>query len=398
MSDNSRYSISTRSVHAGEDRLRDDRDLLTPLRLSATFPFKNTAELTSFFEGTGGHTSEYSRYGNETVRVAERKIAALEESEDCVLFSSGMAATSTALGAFLKPGDKIALVSDCYRGTKKYLYTVMQRQGIEILPVTFTTEAITDLLNNNEKVKVVFTEAPTNPYLRVPDLEKIAEAARSAKSRLIVDATVASPANLHALKYGAHLVLHSATKYLGGHNDLLAGAVCGSEGIISAIREIRGSLGNLPDAHTSYLLSRGIKTFALRMRQINTSAEKIAEFLQNHDAVQAVYHPSCKDNETAAAAEKYLTGGSGLVSFLVKGDLDTASKVIDSLELFRLGASLGGVESLVQQPAIMSYYDMTTEERKQAGIDDNLIRLSVGIEDTEDLINDLGRSLNSLLN
>jgi cystathionine gamma-synthase len=244
-----------------------------------------------------------------------------------------------------------------------------------------------------QHTRVIITESPTNPYLNCVDLHALAAFARERRIKTLVDSTLATPFNLRPLAFGIDLVVHSATKYLGGHNDLMAGVVLGSRTLIDAIRDQQGMFGALPDPHSCYLLIRGLKTFALRMRQHNTSGLAIARFLSRHPKVAQVWYPGLEAHGTHAIAAAQMSGFGGLISFAVTGDLAAGTRVVDAVRIPYLAPSLGGCESLIEQPALMSYYDKTTEERQALGIRDDLIRLAVGLESTDELIADLDQAL-----
>ena len=237
------------------------------------------------------------------------------------------------------------------------------------------------------------SESPTNPYNYIVDLECFADIGRRHRVKTIIDATFATPFNQRPLEFGVDLVLHSATKYLGGHNDLLAGAVLGSADLIDAIRGLQAITGAIADPFTAYLLIRGLKTFALRIARQNASAQALAEFLQSHPRIRAVYYAGLPTHPQHNVARRQMRGFGGVVSFEVAGDLEATSRVVDACRIPQIAPSLGGVESLIEQPALMSFYELTTEERLLVGIKDNLIRYSVGIEDSEDLIGDLAAAL-----
>ncbi|HTU58067.1 MAG TPA: PLP-dependent transferase, partial [Polyangiales bacterium] len=243
--------------------------------------------------------------------------------------------------------------------------------------------------------RMIITEAPTNPYLRVVDIAAFAAIKREHPGvKLLVDATLATPAVFRPLAFGADLVLHSCTKYLAGHNDVLAGVVCGASPLITALRDARGVFGGMPDPHGAYLLVRGLKTLAVRMRQHNASAARVAKFLEGHKAVERVFYPGLESHPDHAAAVAQFTGGfGGMVSFRVRGDLQRAAAFVDRTQLPTIGPSMGGVETLIEQPALMSFYELTTEQREAIGIFDNLIRLSVGLEDADEIIADLDQAL-----
>jgi len=383
---------STRCVRGGEERIKAHDGVTVPIIRSATFGFRDTAELCDYFDGKT-ERDEYGRYGNPTVRAAERKIAALEGAEEGLLFASGMAAATTALLAMLKAGQHVVLTSDCYRRTRQFVVKTLPSWGIESTIAEPDVEAIAKAIVPG-KTKLVLTEAPTNPYLRVLDLARAAEAVHAHRGvKLLVDSTFATPINLRPLELGADLVLHSGTKYLGGHNDLLAGVLAGNAGLIGAIREFRGVLGGVSDPEAAYLLLRGTKTLALRVAQQNRTSQIVAERLEAHATIARVHYPGLASHPDHATATRTMTGFGGVVSFEVKGDLARTSRFVDATRLCTIAPSLGGPETLIEQPALMSFYELTTEERGAIGMKDNLVRLAVGLEDAEDLWDDLARAL-----
>jgi cystathionine gamma-synthase len=387
-----RRSVATACVH-GPGRAKRAFDALpTPIVATATYAFSSTAELRDHFEGRI-EREEYGRYGNPTVRSAERALAAVERAEDAALFSSGMAAISTALLATLKSGDHVVLTRDVYRRTRQLVTTTLAKFGVESTVVEPTAEAVREALVPG-KTRVVFTELPTNPYLRVVDLDALALVAKSQRGvKLFVDATFATPVNLRPLEHGADLVVHSCTKYLAGHNDVLAGSIAGSAALVGAIRESRGVFGAILDPHAAFLLERGLKTLALRVERQNRTAARVAAFLHRHPAVREVFHPSLPSHPDHAIACRLLSGFGGVVTFRVKGTLDETSAFVDACRLATIAPSLGGVETLIEQPALMSYYELTSEERLAIGVPDDLVRLAIGIEDEDDILRDLEQAL-----
>jgi cystathionine gamma-synthase len=386
--------ISTASVHAGEPRRKSANALATPIIQTATYTFADTQELRDHFEHRITR-EEYGRYGNPTQRIAEQKLAALDGAEDCLLFASGMAAVTTTLFAMLSRGAHIVVTDDSYRRTRQFLNQVLHRYGIEVSTVPAGDYvAMADALRPT--TRILLSESPTNPYNCVLDLERFAELGRRHRVKTIIDATFATPYNQRPLEYGIDLVLHSATKYLGGHNDLLAGAVLGSTDLVDGVRAMQGVTGAVVDPFVAYLLVRGLKTFALRIERQNANAQAIAEFLDAHPKVTRVHYPGLPTHPNHDIARRQMRGFGGVVSFEIKGDLNAASRVVDACRIPRIAPSLGGVESLIEQPALMSFYELTTEERLQVGIKDNLIRYSVGIEDAPDLIADLATALEQL--
>ncbi|QDG50761.1 aminotransferase class I/II-fold pyridoxal phosphate-dependent enzyme [Persicimonas caeni] len=385
--------LSTIAVHGGEPRKKAGDAITMPIQSTATYVFEDTAELRAHFERRI-EREEYGRYGNPTVSVAEQKIAALDGAGGAALFSSGMAAITTTLLAMLRSGQHVVMTSDCYRRTRQFVTRTLGKFGVEATLVEpGDYEALEAAIRPGE-TRLIIAESPTNPYLHVADLEKLVEIRdRHRGVKIMIDSTFATPINQKPLDFGVDLVVHSATKYLGGHNDLLAGAICGNAGIIDAIRDFRGVLGSVVDANTAYMLIRGIKTLDLRVHRQNDSALQIARWLEAHPKVERVYYPGLESHASHEVASRQMHGFGGVVSFLVEGDLDDVSRFIDACEIPQIGPSLGGVESLIEQPALMSFYELTTEQRLDIGIRDNLVRFAIGIEDTQDLIDDLEQAL-----
>ena len=382
---------STLAVHGGEPRPKPAHALATPIVQTATFTFANTQELKDHFDGKIERV-EYGRYGNPTQKIAEAKLAALEGAADCLLFASGMGAMTTALFAMLSRGTHVVVTDDSYRRTRQFLNQTLNRYGIEVSTVQAGDyEALEDAIRPTTRVLV--SESPTNPYNRILDLERFAAIGRRHRVKTIIDATFATPYNVRPLEWGVDLVMHSATKYLGGHNDLLAGAVLASRELVGAVRGLQGITGATVDPFAAYLLVRGLKTFALRMERHNANAQALAEFLLNHPRIAAVHYAGLTSHPEHDIAKKQMRGFGGIVSFEVRGDLDAASRVVDACTIPHIAASLGGVESLIEQPAIMSFYELSSDERLEIGIKDNLIRFAVGIEDADDLIADLAQAL-----
>jgi cystathionine gamma-synthase len=382
---------STLSVHAGEPRPKPGHALATPIMQTATYTFANTQELRDHFDGKIERV-EYGRYGNPTQRIAEAKLAALEGAEDCLLFASGMAAVTTTLFAILSRGTHVVVTDDSYRRTRQFLNQTLHRYGIEVSTVpSGDYPALEDSIRPTTRALV--SESPTNPYNRILDLERFASIGRQHRVKTVIDATFATPYNQRPLEFGVDIVIHSATKFLGGHNDLLAGAVLGSRELVGGVRALQAVTGAVVDPFAAYLLVRGLKTFALRLERQNANAQALAEFLAVHPKVVAVHYPGLPSHSDYDIARKQMRGFGGVVSFEVRGDLEAAARVVDGCRLPHIATSLGGVESLIEQPAVMSFYELTTEERLQIGIKDNLIRYAVGIEDIDDLLADLAQAL-----
>ncbi|MGZ6126209.1 MAG: trans-sulfuration enzyme family protein [Myxococcales bacterium] len=385
----------TLAVHGGEPRRKAHDSVTTPIVWSATYAFESTAEIERYFKGDV-EREEYGRYGNPTVRAAEQKLAALEGADDAALFASGMAAATTALLELLKAGDHIILTSDCYRRTRQFVTRFLERLGIESTLVEPGDEVALRRALRPGRTKVILAESPTNPYLRVADLSIFAWARDACPgANLIIDGTFATPVNQKPLELGADLVLHSCTKYLGGHNDLLAGAVCGRAGLVQAIKDLRGVLGGVLDPQSAFLLIRGLKTLPLRVGRQNETALAVAHWLEQHPRVRQVFYPGLPSHPDHATASRQMRGFGGVVSFRVRGDVRDTSRVIDACRLATIAPSLGATETLIEQPAYMSYFELTPEQRESIGIHDDLIRLSLGLEDAEDVIADLSQALSA---
>ena len=383
----------TLAVHGGEPRAKAHDSVTTPIISSATYAFKDTAEIARYFEGDIDR-EEYGRYGNPTVRAAEAKLAALEGAEDAALFPSGMSAITSAMLALVKSGDHVILTSDGYRRTRQFVTVILARLGIEHTLVAPDDERALLAALRPGKTRVIIGESPTNPYLRVADLALFARARDACPgANLLIDATFATPVNQRPLESGADLVIHSCTKYLGGHNDLLAGALCGRAGLVSLIKDLRGVLGGVLDPQSAFLLIRGLKTLPLRVRRQNETALAVARWLETDPRVRQVFYPGLESHPDCALARRTMSGFGGVVSFRVRGDARFTSRVVDGCKLATIAPSLGATETLIEQPALMSFFDKTTEEREAIGIYDDLVRLSVGLEDADDVIADLLQAL-----
>jgi cystathionine gamma-synthase len=383
--------FSTLAVHGGEPRPKLGNALTTPIVQTATYTFADTRELHDHFQHRI-EREEYGRYGNPTQRVAEQKLAALEGAEDCLLFASGMAAVTTTLYAVLGHGAHVVVTDDSYRRTRQFLTQTLHRYGIEVSVVPAGDyEAIEEAIRPT--TRVLASESPTNPYNKIVDMERFAGIGKKHRVKTLIDATFATPFNQRPLEFGIDIVLHSATKYLGGHNDLLAGAVLGAAELVDGIRSLQAVTGAIIDPLAAYFLVRGLKTFALRIARQNANAQVLAEFLAMHPKVTAVHYAGLPSHPHHDVARRQMRGFGGVISFEIAGNLEATSRVVDACRIPQIAPSLGGVESLIEQPALMSFYELTTEERLMIGIKDNLIRYSVGIEDSEDLVADLAAAL-----
>jgi cystathionine gamma-synthase len=381
----------TAAVRAGEPAQYAHDALTAPIVQTATYTFANTAELVEYMEGRK-EREEYGRYGNPTVRLLEQRVAALEGTEDALCFSSGMAAITSVVLALTKAGDHVVLFSDCYRRTRQFVTRFLVQFGVEhsLVPPA-DVEALRAALRPN--TKLVVSEAPTNPYLTVVDLDRVSEICRPRRVRTVIDSTFATPINLNPIDHGIDLIVHSATKYLGGHNDVLAGVVAGSAPLVSLVRDVRHLMGAMSDPHAAYLVHRGLKTLALRVQQQNRTGQAMAEALERHPRVERVWYPGLASHPSHETATRLMRGFGGVVTFQLKGDLSSTSRFIDALKIPKIAPSLGGVESLVEQPSLMSYFELTTEQREAVGIKDTLVRYAVGIESADDLIADIMQAL-----
>jgi cystathionine gamma-synthase len=383
--------MSTTVVHAGEIRTNEYGAITTPIVQSSTFIFRNADEIRQLKAGVKDRF-EYGRYGHPTQFAAEAKLAALEGAEDAVLFSSGMGAITTTLFAMLRTGDHVIITDDAYKRTLDFCKACLPRFGIHATVVRMGDyQAIRRAIRKN--TRIFLSESPTNPYLNIMDLNRLMDIFRGTKITVISDSTFATPFNQRPLEYGVHLVIHSATKYLAGHNDLLAGVVLGNKKLTLPIREYLKTTGGCIDPHSSYLLIRGLKTFELRMHRHNENGLAVAQWLESHPAVKRVYYPGLPSHPHHEIACQQMRGYGGVVTFEIGGNTDDAIQVLSRLRILSIGPSLGGVESLITHPATISYYKCSRAERLRSGIKDGLIRLAVGVENVEDLIADLDQAL-----
>jgi cystathionine gamma-synthase len=386
--------FATLAVHAGEARQKPGDSITDPIFCASTYTFENTQSVIDYIEQEQPR-EEYGRYGNPGERIVERKLAALEGGEEAILFSSGMAAMVGLLMAKLNAGDEVIFFDECYHRSREFCTKHLSRFGVTTRQVRACDYGAMEAAIT-PRTRLLVSESPTNPHLSCVDLERFAEIGQKHGVDTLIDATLATPYNLRPISAGIDYVLHSATKYLGGHNDLLAGVVIGTKEKTEPIRNLRGIMGAINGPQNCYLLSRGLKTFELRMQRHNENGMMIAEFLANHPRVERVFYPGLPSHPYYEVARKTMRGFGGLVTFLVKdADWRDTADVVDAVKIPRIAPSLGGVESLIEQPLVMSYYQQTPEDRKRFGIPDNMIRMSCGIESADDLIADLSQALDS---
>ena len=379
----------TRAIHVGEEpESMQHGDVVSPIHLSTTFAKRSIREVEEGYV--------YSRSGNPTRESLERKLAALENAKYGLAFSSGLAAESTILLALLRKGDHVIAFDDLYGGTKRLFNQVMERFGIEFTYVDAREpENVRRAIREN--TKMVWLETPTNPLLKLADIRAISEIAHERGLIVVVDNTFASPYFQNPLDLGADIVLHSVTKYLGGHSDVVGGAVMvNDDELYEKLKFHQNAVGAILSPFDSWLVMRGIKTLAVRMERHEKNAMKIARYLEEHPLVERVYYPGLPSHPQHELAKRQMRGFGGMLSFELKGGLEDAVRFVESLKIFALAESLGGVESLIELPALMTHASVPKEEREKVGIRDSLIRVSVGIEDVEDLIEDLERGFEAV--
>jgi cystathionine gamma-synthase len=391
VTDERKLADSTGAVHAGTEGERSHHTLAPSIAQTATYTFENTAALERYMRGEDPDPDreEYGRYGNPTVRELERRVAALEGAEDGVAFSSGMAAVTTAILASVKAGEHVVLFRDCYRRIRQLVTTILPRFGIEhtVVPPG-DLAALEAALKPN--TRLIVAESPTNPLLDCVDLARLSSIAKArGRARVLVDSTMATPVNSRPLDYGVDLVVHSATKFLSGHNDVLGGVTAGPAHIVSLLRDARGVFGSVLDPHAAFLIIRGLKTLSVRVERQNQTALAVARALSDHPRIERVNYPLLESHPSHAVARSQMRGGGGIVSFVVKGGRAAASRMVDGCRLAKIAASFGGLETLIEQPAIMSYFELSDEQLGAIGIDPALVRLSVGVEETNDVLRDI---------
>lgn len=381
----------TSSVRGAADLEKKSGPVSTPIYQTSTFEVTDNDEQLRLT----GSDHYYTRYGNPTNTVAEQTIAQLEGVEAALTFASGMGAITTTIMALLKSGDHIVAQRDIYGGVNKFLSQWLPKMGIGTTFVD-TTDYDQHARAIRRNTRLIHIESPTNPALRVVDFAKIATLAKQHGLITMIDSTFGTPINQRPAEFGIDLVMHSGTKYLGGHADLICGVVAGRRELIEKIWDTRTTLGNCMDPHASWMLVRGVKTLALRVARQNENAQRVAEFLSQHGKVRSVHYPFLNNHPQYAIARKQMTGGGGMVTFEVEGTGEDARRATEAMRLFTLAPSLGGVESLVSIPVLTSHLMVPAAERAKMGVTEQMIRLSVGIENVHDLIADLEHALEAI--
>jgi len=375
--------FSTRAIHAGQEPDTATGAVVVPIYQTSTFAQ----------QAVGKHRGyEYARTGNPTRAALEACIASLEGGRHGLAFASGMAAEATIM-QLLKPGDHTVAVDDLYGGTYRLFHRVLEPMG---LTFSFVDGADLQAVERSltERTRLVWVESPTNPLLKLVDIEAVARLAHARSALLVVDNTFMSPYFQRPLGLGADIVVHSATKYLGGHSDVIGGAlVVNREDLREQLAFLQNAVGGVPGPLDAWLVLRGLKTLAVRMREHDRNARLMADFLSEHPKVARVFYPGLPGNPQRELAQRQASGFGGMISFEVKGGLESARRVVERTRLFTLAESLGGVESLIELPAAMTHASIPAETRRARGVADGLVRVSVGLEDVADLISDLDRAL-----
>ena len=383
---------STQIVQGSQGGNRDAEPLTTPIYETTTFVFENAAEVRAYNEG---RTPKYlySRYGNPTVTAVEKTLAAIEGAETAMLFASGQAATTTALLGLLKAGDEVVCSAAIYGGTLHLLADLFSRFGITARFVTLDQLAQPDRIIG-DKTRVVWFESPINPTLRCVDVAALAAASRRKGAISIIDNTFASPLNQRPIALGVDIVMESVTKYINGHSDVTAGALAGPSALLKDVDKARRMLGGIIDPQPAYAIGRGLKTLSVRMERHNANGLAVARWLEKDSRIEKVYYPGLESHPDHALAKKQMTGFGGMMCVDVGGGEARVERFFDRLKVFRRAASLGGVESLCSLPVLTSQWGHTDTQLAEAGITRSMARLSVGLEDPQDLIEDLDQALN----
>jgi cystathionine gamma-synthase len=381
----------TAAVHGAADLEKKNSPVGTPIYQTSTFEVTDNDEQ----QRVTATDRYYTRWGNPTNTVAEQTVAAIEGVEAARTFASGMGAITTTILSLLKAGDHIVAQRDIYGGVTKFFSQWLPRMGIETTFVD-TNDYGQHARAIQPNTRMLYLESPTNPSLRVVDMKQAVALARQHKLISMIDSTFGTPINQHPAQYGIDVVMHSGTKYLSGHADLTCGVVSGRRELMAQIHETRTTLGNCMDPHAAWMLIRGLKTLAVRVARQNENALRVAEFLEQHAKVRRVYYPFLESHPQHAIAREQMSGGGGMVTFEVEGTGEDARRVSEAMRLFTLATSLGGVESLVSIPVLTSHAMISAEQREKMGVTEQMVRLSVGIESLDDLIEDLERALEAV--
>jgi methionine-gamma-lyase len=386
--------FATEAVHGGQDHDPSTGAVSVPIYETSAFAFKSAEQGAARFEGKEkGYI--YTRLGNPTVKALEKSLAALEEGEDARACSSGMGAINTAVLSAVRKGDHVVSTENLYGGTAKLFSDILPKFGIEFTLVDMSRIENVELAIR-KNTRIVYIETPSNPTLKLTNIREVAKIAKEHEAVSIVDNTFMSPYFQRPLTLGADVVVHSLTKYLSGHSDVVGGIVISCQDFIDKMDPVLKNTGGTLGPFEAWLTLRGIKTLHIRMERHNENAMKVAEFLEAHEKIEKVYYPGLKSGGQYDLAKQQMSGFGGIVSFEVKGGLEAGRKLMNSVRLCTLAVSLGSVETLIEHPASMTHVVVSREERLRTGITDSLVRLSVGIEDAEDIIEDLHNALENI--
>ncbi len=376
-----------------QKKVNYNNSCLTPIYQNAAYFFENTEQAIQYHKNEV-KLSRYGRYDNPNWIEVENQIAALDNYEEALLFPSGMNAIVTTISTFAQQNDRLVYTGKCYRNIKKFFDLVLPKWGIRTKAINpSNSKAITEIYRDNPKI--VFVEMPSNPHLYLIDLARI-KSEISPDTLLIVDSTLSTPYNFQPQKFGADLTIHSCSKYMGGHGDILAGSVAGSQNLIGEIRNYRNIMGGICDPHCAFLLKRSLDTLPIRMKHFNEAGMKIAQYLQNHPQVKKVFYTGLESHPHYAIAQKYLTGHGGVITFEIDGNLATTSQFVEALQVPFMGTNFGSNQAMVEQCGVFTYYHLSAKDRKEREISDSLVRLSIGYEDSNLIIDDLAQAFRAI--
>jgi cystathionine beta-lyase/cystathionine gamma-synthase len=388
-----KFGTSTLAIH-GDLKDKQFRSVVYPIYQTSTFAVEKTDDYQKFIDEVDDFYI-YSRYGNPTVKEVEKRLALIENAENSILFSSGMAAITTTILSHVQSGDEIISLSSIYGVTYRFFRDYLPKFGVKVK--FFQIEKVDEIEKLiSPKTKLIYFETPVNPTTRIVDIEKIVKFAKREDLTTIIDNTFATPINQNPIDFGVDIVIHSATKYLSGHSDLILGCVMSSRERIERIRKFKNVFGGNPDPHQAFLLGRSLKTLELRVKRQNENALKLAEFLSSHRKIRKVLYPGLKNHPEHELAKKQMSGFGGMLSFEIDGDLGRTKKFCDSLKVALNATSLGSVETLVSIPVLTSHVGMKKDELERAGISESMVRVSVGIENIEDIVWDFEQALNQI--
>jgi cystathionine beta-lyase/cystathionine gamma-synthase len=388
-----KFGTSTLAIH-GDLKDKQFRSVVYPIYQTSTFAVEKTDDYQKFIDEVDDFYI-YSRYGNPTVKEVEKRLALIENADDSILFSSGMAAITTTILSHVQSGDEIISLSSIYGVTYRFFRDYLPKFGVKVK--FFQIEKVDEIEKLiSPKTKLIYFETPVNPTTRIVDIEKIVKFAKREDLTTIIDNTFATPINQNPIDFGVDIVIHSATKYLSGHSDLIIGCVMSSRERIERIRKFKNVFGGNPDPHQAFLLGRSLKTLELRVKRQNENALKLAEFLSSHRKIRKVLYPGLKNHPEHELAKKQMSGFGGMLSFEIDGDLGRTKKFCDSLKVALNATSLGSVETLVSIPVLTSHVGMKKDELERAGISESMVRVSVGIENIEDIVWDFEQALNQI--